>query len=233
VSHDQQVTKIVIPKECKDIVIFVHGFGVRYDSRGLFKDLIGGLQKNWGYAMFDLYSIDEGAVYVSSIYEQTKRLAEVVENIKDSYEGATIHLIAHSKGCIITSLLKPRVSGKVIFLAPPENFGTELEEYFMRYPGSQKTKTELIIPRKDSTITHIPLTYFKESRKIDAQQSMDTFAQNTTVYIIQATTDEVLGRTTYSELKNNPNIQIIPISGDHNFSGEKRVDLINTIMDIL
>lgn len=35
----EQVLKTSIPKSASDIVIFIHGFGVRWDSRGMFTDI--------------------------------------------------------------------------------------------------------------------------------------------------------------------------------------------------
>lgn len=229
----EQVTNINIPKDVKNIVIFVHGFGVRWDSRGMFTDIKLSLPADWGSVLFDFYKVDGKDVYIQSIKDQISRLSSVLEGILKDNPAATIHLIAHSKGCIITSLAIPDVGGKVIFLAPPENFGTKMEDYFRRYPGSKSDDHEIIIPRKDGTITHIPVEFFVEAAQIQAELEMNKYASNREINLVQTTEDEVIGQTSYELLQTNSNVSIHRLVSDHNFTGEYRNKLIESIKNIL
>ena len=226
----KSVQKILIPKNAHDIVIFIHGFGVRWDARGVYTDIVEKLPKDFGSVLFDLYDTSDKDVYIMPIAEQVKRVKTMVQNIMKLHPHATVHLIAHSKGCIITSLSKIVVSGKVFFLAPPESFGTRLETYFKGYPGAKEENGVLIIPRKDGTRTHIPETYFSESKAIDAENCMNTYAKAQKIHLLQTTMDEVIGNTTYSLLSQNSNVSITQIAADHNFTGTHRKELISYII---
>jgi len=227
------VIKKDIPDNAENIVVFVHGFGARWDARGMFVDIKDNLPKGWGAVLFDLYRVEGADVYVESIKYQVDKLKEVIAETKQDNPNVKIHIIAHSKGCIITSLANPEITGKIILLAPPESFGTRLQEYFERYPGVEKTDTEIIVPRKDGTQTHIPLAYFDESQKIDAQEVMKALSATHPFTLLQTTIDEVIGKTTYDQLQNIKNIQITQINSDHNFTGASRAELISHIKEIL
>ena len=222
-----------IPKNAKNIVVFVHGLGSRWDSRGMFTEIKDSLPKNWGSILFDLYYIEGTDVYVSSISEQVDNLKEIIAETKNKNPDARIHIISHSKGCIITAIAMPEVLGNIILLSPPEMFGTKIQSYFERYPGAKKTKSEIIVPRKDRTTTHIPLKYFKESQDVDVQGVMINLSRKHQIILIQTMNDEVLGHTSYDKLQKNKAIKIKQLDADHNFTGESRIKLINLIKELL
>jgi hypothetical protein len=207
--------------------------GVRFDSRGMFTDIRNSLPKTWGSVLFDFYEAQENNVHITSVAEQVTRLKNVVHRIRNQYNTTTIHLVAHSKGCIVTALAKPDISGEVVLLSPPENFGTKLEKYFARYPGAKRTETELIIPRKDGTITHIPLSFFEETSRINAELAMFDYSKQHPIKILQTTQDEVLGKTEYRDLQNDENIEITQMPSDHNFTNQYRKELIKYLSEIL
>ena len=227
----KSVQKISIPKNAQDIVIFVHGFGVRWDSRGVYTDISDRLPEDYGTVMFDLYDVSDKDVYIMPIREQVTRVQTIIRDTKAQNPEATIHIIAHSKGCIITSLSNVHVTGNVFFLAPPESFGTRMETYFKRYPGAIQENNSLIIPRKDGTITHIPESYFAESQVLDAEDCMNHYANSQKVNLLRTTADEVIGDTTYNLLSQNPNVSITEIAADHNFTGIHREELITYILE--
>lgn len=219
------ITDFSIPKSAKNIVIFVHGFGVRWDSRGMFTDIRESLPSEWGSVLFDFYKVKDAHISITPVTEQIESLRTVIRQTKEKAPTATLHIIAHSKGCIITALLRPKVDGEIILLAPPETFGTKLEKYFQRYPGAKEQGNELIIPRKDGTTTHIPLSFFAEIQAINAEQAMLQLSKQHSIHLLQTTEDEVIGKTEYKTLLQNPRIHITPISADHNFTGKHRAAL--------
>lgn len=228
-----RVVKKFIPKKANNIVVFVHGFGVRWDSRGMFTEIKDSLPKDWGYVLFDFYDISGEDVFIISISQQLKLLNEILNEVSSENKTARVHIIAHSKGCVITALAMPNIDGKVILLAPPETFGKNLQDYFEKYPGAKKTKSSLLIPRKDGTITHIPNKYFLESAQIQPEVEILKLSKHKKMIIFQTTEDEVIGRTLYTKLQGNPNIEIIPIISDHNFTGDNRKRLINQLKELL
>ena len=228
----EQVTKIDIPDGAKDIVIFVHGFGVRYDSRGMFTDIKASLPKNIGTVLFDLNQFSENNVYLSSIQDQAVYLQEIYKTIITRYPKKRVHIIAHSLGCVVASIAKLSIDGEVIFLTPPETFGKDhLEAYFRNYKGAVQKGETLIVPRKDGSISHIPVSFFKELSEIDPIDAMLIYAKSKKVHIIQTTKDELIGSTDYSRLSSVADIS--ELASDHNFTGKNRVILLEKIKDII
>jgi len=228
-----QVTRINIPDAATDVVLFVHGFGVRWDSRDMFTDIRDSLPKSWGTALFDLYETEDDDVYITTVDHQVKRLRDIQRLVQKQLPDATIHLIAHSKGCIIASKALLDVAGQIILLAPPETIGRQLEDYLMQYPGAKRTDTELIIPRKDGTITHIPLDFFTQTAQLDPQTLIAEYAKIHPIQLIQTTRDEVIGETAYKKIENCNGVTITQMSSDHNFTGEHRTQLLATICQLL
>lgn len=230
---NQQVTDIQISPTDTDVVVFVHGFGVRYDSRGMFSEIRKQLPTNFGSVLFDFYIIEGNDVFITSIDSQIARLRSVLQEVATKYSKVKVHIVAHSKGCIITSLVQPVVEGNIILLAPPESFGTKLEQYFKRYPNAVITDEEVAIPRRDGTTTHIPNNYFIQTQTIDALGVILSYSKQQTINLLQATKDEVLGETNYKLLLESPDVVIKSLPSDHNFTGINRGNLIDYILDTL
>lgn len=227
-----RITQIDVPVGATDIIIFVHGFGVRYDSRGMFTDIKQTLPKNFGSIMFDFNKVSDKDVYLSSIKEQVEILRGIIENAKTDFPGIKLSVVAHSMGCIITSLAGLNIDGKVIFLAPPDNFGdNRLESYFRHYDGASENNNMLIVPRKDGSISHIPLDFFNEMATIQPIEAMLSYAKTKMINIIQTTRDEVIGATDYGKLSKFANISTIP--SDHNFNDSNREAVIEKLATIL
>lgn len=229
----EQVLKIDTPKNTSDIVIFVHGFGVRWDSRGMFTDIKDSLPSTWGSVLFDFYKADGNDVYITNVEEQVSKLRETIDKVKKEYPDALVHIIAHSMGCVIASLASTEINGKVVFLAPPESFGSRIEEYFKSQPGAQTTASELVVPRKDNTTSHIPIDFFAKLRDLDPEQTLLDYSKLQKINLTQTTDDEVLGRTNYKKLQNNSAITIKIMPSDHNFTDNHRSELLNYISHIL
>lgn len=220
--------KVDIPPNCTNIVIFVHGFGVRLDSRGMFTDIVKNLPKGWGSVTFDLYDNRGNQTYIKSINDQVNLVSNIYTQISSKNPSATIHLIAHSMGCVITALTKIKPSGKVVLLAPPDTFGHGmLESYFRSYPGAHEGKDELIVPRKDGTITHIPYQFFAEMSSADPIDSLHRYSSIKDYILIQTTEDEVIGNTNFESLRDSAHI--IQTPADHNFTGRNRKKILETI----
>ncbi len=229
----QQTIQFDIPDSTTDIVVFVHGFGVRWDSRGMFTDIQASLPKRWGSVLFDFYKIEGHDAYITPIQEQIEHLQAVLYEASQRCPDAKIHVIAHSMGCIIAALTEPEISGKVIFLAPPESFGTRMEKYFKKYPGAMLAKDELSIPRKDGTTTHVPLNFFEQTAAIDAEGAMYAYGKQRSIYLVQTTEDEVISETQYEKLQTCENIHIQKIAADHNFTKNHRREIIALLHNIL
>lgn len=91
-----RITKIDVTVGATDIVIFVHGFGVRYDSRGMFTDIKQSLPRNFGSIMFDFNKVSGKDVYLSSIKEQVEIMRGIIENAKTDFPDKKLNIVAHS-----------------------------------------------------------------------------------------------------------------------------------------
>lgn len=229
----EQVTQINISKDTKNIVIFVHGFGVRYDSRGMFTDIKNSLLKEWGSVLFDLNTVEEKTVTIQSIDSQIAHLRTIHKSIIEKYPLAAVHIIAHSQGCVITAFSGVQTNGRVVLLAPPESMGIKTEEYFKNQPAVKVTQKYFIVPRKDGSTTQIPLNYFRSDGLQNAEENIVKYSETQNLYVLQATEDEVLGATEYAKLRASRSIKVAQIGSDHNFTGENRLKLINYTKDIL
>lgn len=226
---NEQVIQINVPEDADNIVVFVHGFGVRYDSRGMFLDIKNSLPSSWGSVLFDFNKVEGQNVYITNLDDQVTKLLSIVDDVEKNYPSATIHIIAHSQGCIVTALSNTITNGSVIMLAPPETMGKRIKDFFMQQPGVTSTDSELIIPRKDGTTTYLPHGYFSQHKLAAAEQQILNYSYNQKIKLLQTTEDEVLGKTEYSKLKESKNVTLKELDSDHNFSGDSRTALLKYI----
>lgn len=207
-------------------IVFSHGFGVRKDSRGMFTDIAQALS-NFECDLFDYNELLEGGdVRVRPFSEQVKILNDHIVGAGDE----DITLICHSQGCVIASLADTSNVGKIILLAPP----TELSvEHFMQVFGSREgiardSDGTLAIPRTDGTTTFVGRDYLDELTGVDVLAGYQKLADLHDVTIVRATTDNILGETSFDGLVN---VKIIDIEADHDFTGTARTALIRYIAE--
>lgn len=198
----------------------------------MFTDIAESLPVGWGYTLFDFYRVRGKDVYVRSISDQVAHVRDVFKRVSEKHPDTTIHFIAHSMGCAVLALSGLRANGQVILLAPPDNFGNgALEDYFKQYPGAVEKPEELVVPRKDGTVTHIPFKFFTEIRDIDPIEVIWQYSSVNMIEIIQTTEDEVIGMTDLSRLTESAHIAQLP--ADHNFTGKARRQLLDSMGQIL
>ena len=211
----------------KHLIIYSHGFGVRKDDRGLFTDIAAALP-DVQHIMFDYNKVDEAAntLTVAALDVQTQKLLDVIAKARAEHPDAIIDLIAHSQGCVVAALAKPQGIRKTIFAAPPTQvLDTEhkIKDICEQY-GISFTKTDTIrIPRKDGSVTIIPPDYWRVRDSLDAQSMYNEFAKQTSLTVITATEDEVLGSVHFDHLDSST--KIIEMQTGHNFENEGRSEL--------
>lgn len=231
-----QELKLNVPESATNILVFVHGFGVRWDSRGMFTDIEQSLPKSWGKVLFDLYKIDSKDVFVTSINEQVQRLSEVLGQLKFNYPDLKVHLLAHSQGCMITALLKPKISGKVILLAPPEKISQNPKpqsESIFKNRKIKKIKDGLEVTRRNGSKLFIPKLFTEQTLGTDLQKLILVYSKIQFINILSASQDESLGAVRFSILRSSKNIELTTIGGDHNFTSQSRAELIKYVNRIL
>jgi pimeloyl-ACP methyl ester carboxylesterase len=220
----------------KRIVIFSHGFGVAKDSNGLFADIATAFNPDIEPVLFDYNDIDmaTNTMTVHSLGEQAKLLNEHIAQLRQDHPGIPITLIAHSQGCMVAALADSKVD-QVILLAAPETLNLERSERSFadrRRPEHLPDGSIKLTRRKGGTVIILP-GFQSEIRSIDPPTQYNQLATHTSVTIIRAAQDEMLGRRV-DDSHLDPSIGLIKLSGDHNFTDPSdRQSLITTINDLI
>jgi len=85
--------------------------------------------------------------------------------------------------------------------------------------------------RQDGTITTVPSSYWKERGKADPIPLYNEFYKKTDLVIIKAIQDDILGDPSMEKLSGD--IKVTYLDGGHNFDGENRKKLIETVRGFL
>ena len=213
-------------------ILFVHGFGVLKDARGMFADIVTSLSDtNFVPVLFDLNDLDEeGNLVVSDFSEQVRRLKEVW--VKESLD-ADLFIVAHSQGCIITALANLSNVTKTIFLAPPtENEGEEIIEYFKSKPGTEINLQGVSkLARSHGSFTVVPASYWIEKDEVTTGELYGDYIKDHRSEVIRATQDEVISNDGMAAAFQG--IEIQDIATTHNFEGEGGLELVSLVHHLL
>lgn len=217
----------------KHVIIFSHGFGVERDARGMFTDISAAFPASESI-LFD-YNIpnrEENTLTVRPLSEQRDRLLAEVAKANERFPDATIDIIAHSLGSVVTALASPTGIRKTIFLAPPLDSQSSSLERFAGRPGSIIDPKGLSwLARRDGSFTLVPAAFWQERAAIDPIALFNAFAEKTDLTIIFANQDDVVSAEKKPLLA--PDIHIFGIDGDHDFRFEHRAKLLATLNDML
>ncbi len=216
------------------IFIYSHGFGVRKDDRGLLTGIADGIPEVESI-LFDYNDINEieNILTVPSLSKQAEILSEIIKKTQNENPEAVIDLIAHSQGCLVVAIAKPKNIRKTIFLAP--SLDNNLERtiaLFKDRPGSViDIEGTSKLSRKDGSLTIVPAIFWKERQMFEPIPLYNELALETELIIINAKNDDILGNLPGNGL--NEKIKVIELDGNHQFSGEARQPLIDLIKTFL
>ena len=149
------------------LMVYVHGFGVNYESRGLFTNLARRLAaENRRSVLFDLSDYDDsGDCQLLPLSRQVDRLAQVVRQVSDS--GLSLSLLGHSLGCLVISrylLDHQPANEKIIFLAPVthDRVGESMEVGYRRRPTTKDLAGGIEIVGRSGRRTRFSRAYLDE-----------------------------------------------------------------------
>lgn len=182
--------------------------------------------------MFDYNQIDDQAntLTVSPLQEQVHKLKEQLDNIES---GTVVDIVAHSQGCVVVALAKPTNVRQIICLAPPDNVDVDrLINFFGSREGSEiDLNGQSRIPRRDGSTTIIPAAYWQSLKRLDVIRLYNRLPDLSQVKFYIADNDEVLGTSNFD--KTNKRIELVQLSGSHDFTGEAREHLVKLMRDNL
>jgi hypothetical protein len=215
----------------KELVIFSHGFGTRQDDRGLFTDIRDALDDQFIPYLFDYGDIDEleNTLRVPPFSVQVQKLLEIIKQARSDHPGLPVNLVCHSQGCLIAALAAPQEIKRALFLAPSIEHGKDhLVKLFGRRAGSHIDLAGLSkLARRDGSTTLVGPEFWDEYDALDKISAYNTFASDTNLTIIKATSDEVLDLSDYAKL--DPVITIIEQPANHDFTGPGRAPLLDVV----
>ena len=214
-------------------ILFVHGFGVMKDSRGMFTELADVFREHGVTSiLIDLNEKhEEGNIYVNSLSEQARILTETYE--REHSDGSMVDIVCHSQGCVVATLAHIPAIRTTIFLAPPiENNPERTIAYFSRNPESVVDINGVSrFARNDGTSTFVPARYWEDRARIDYQALYKEYISSHETTVVIARNDEVVSNETAEEVFGSSNIVLL--SADHNFTGTAREELRSLVLTIL
>lgn len=215
----------------KHIIVYSHGFGVRKNDRGLFTDIAKALP-GAEHVMFDYNLIDEqtNTLTVSPLQRQVQLLKEQLNKIGSD---AAVDLVAHSQGCVVAALAKPKNVRQVLCLAPPDNVDVErLINFFGSRDGSViDLDGQSKIPRRDGSTTIIPASYWQSLKGLDVIRIYNRLPDLAKVKFLIANEDEVLGMSNFD--KTDERIDLVQLGGNHDFTDDARQPLVDYVKNEL
>ncbi len=216
-------------------IIFSHGFGVRFDDRGLLTEIANAFPQYTAH-LFD-YNLSNEALNtltVQPLTKQAKILESELESFVNNEAPESVSLICHSQGCIVAALadLKTDIIDKIIFLAPPTRLETKrLTRFFEGREGSAIDLEGVSrLARNDSSTTIVPAEYWQEFDDINIEDLYKNLAEKYDLAIVRASEDEVLGETDFSYLSG---VEIIDLPANHNFNSQSRKQLLQILEELL
>jgi hypothetical protein len=203
------------------VIIYSHGFGVRKEDRGLFTAIAKALP-DAQHVMFDYNPIHEesNTLTVKPLDEQMRKLRRVLNETRAEYPDAIIDMVCHSQGCIVAAMLKPRYIRKIIMLTPGDDASVEtvIRNLSRRLPEPIDPTVRTRLARSDGSTTVIHPEYWQSLEGIKPVKLYNLLARVTTLRIISAKQDEVLGDAAFEGL--DPSISRVSLEGGHNFDDE-------------
>ena len=213
-------------------ILFIHGFGVMKDARGMFTDLADSLHDD-GYEsiLIDLNDTDEaGNLVVSDFSEQVRRVREVWDKER---RNCDLRIVAHSQGCIIAALADlPDISKTILLTPPTESSGEEILDYFRSKPATEINLAGFSkLARSDGSFTIVPASYWIEKDSVDTTGLYQKFTEQNSVEVVRATNDEVISNVGMPAAF--PGIAIRDIATTHNFENQGRAELVSLVKELL
>ena len=222
--------EITGPSQAKTVMILVHGFGVKRDSRKLFTEITDAISDYLLVINGDFSEVHEMSTKAIPISMQAERLNRILQFVHETYTPDKIILLGHSQGCLTIGQAQPK-NTEIILLAPPI---IDVAKRFAatpgwNFPGSYLNQTgESILVRSDLVIRVRP-EYWEDLHKINAILLYTQLATTNSVRIIFAEHDEVLGPQ--NALGNVPT-EIIP-EANHDFKDNARIRLLSHLKQAL
>jgi hypothetical protein len=213
------------------LIIFSHGFGVKWDSRGMFTDISSGIGKKYDYIYFNYYNEDsQGNTRIEKLDNQLERFQNILGFALEKYKN--INIITHSFGVLCPLLSSLSKSQTIIILAPPTLIDKEVQLNKVQTRANSKFNPNGYseVKRSDGSTTFINIEFYNSLKSYDIGELLN-HSDIANKFIIQAIEDEVVSNEFNTPL--NSSVNLIEIHGDHNFKDSTRAELLKQIKNTL
>lgn len=218
-----------------EVIVCLHGFGVKRDARGIFTDITAMLSNSASVVLCDLSRNTNGGVEVYPLTVQIEVAEAVIEYALETFNTRQVTVIAHSFGCIVTAYL-PNIQmlKRAILLAPPiSNPKEALLAHFTSRDGAIDSSKPVVFSRRDGTTTTLQTAFWGALDGVDPLSGYKALAAATELSVVVAAEDELIDLKESEQMKTVGVKQYSELSSDHNFNGEGRVFLTEIIEEII
>jgi len=217
--------------ESKKIIILVHGFGVRSESRGLFTSIENEFKNNYLTVRPDFAEMEERHIKTIPFSSQVNRLQIVLDYLDEEYPNKNKIFIGHSQGSIIIAMAKLSNS-QVFLLAPPLKtpFDNFIKTPGWKYPGSNlNLEGESRLVRSDKTLVLVEKKFWDDFRPLDALNLYRELLPTNDVDMILAGDDNIRAKQMFPQGFKGSTVE----HADHDFKEESRSTLLKKLKDII
>ncbi|MEM6998031.1 MAG: alpha/beta fold hydrolase [Patescibacteria group bacterium] len=218
------------------IVIYTHGYGVKWHSKRLFSDIAGHLAKqNIASALFNLSDYDDkGNATFLPLSDQQERLRSVLLRVKELYPIAEVTILGHSMGCgvIMTAYeMLDQMVDRYILLAPAVGApGPRIYEGMSVREGAEVHEDGSVsFPRKDGTTSTFSHRYVQEFSADFDEAYNQHLPQVKDLHIILAEADQRSEQQMKTFMDNGA---VILEGSDHNFENDGHRAVSRSILGV-
>ncbi len=215
--------------QAKTAIIFVHGFGVKRQSRGLFVELESSLPDSVLSVRAEYSQVRNKLCRALPFKDQCLRLKEIINYVQTQYNIDKFIYVGHSQGCITIGLHKPH-NALILLLAPPiiSPFKEFINTEGWKKPGSYLNLTGNSRLVRSDLVIEVPPKFWEEFKKIDAHFLYKYLSKYNNVKLVFAENDTILGK--------QPSIDNILThiinNADHDFSSTSRKEMLNLFKNL-
>ena len=222
--------------QARQTVIFVQGFGVKSDSKGLFTDLAKCFQSSEITSfIFHLSDYDQfGNSYFLPLKEQQRRLGDIHDHVLNKFANKPLTIIGHSLGSGVLSSLMPELKAqRYIILAPTMDYpGSKIKSGLVKYRQAQINGSTISFKRKNGTTSTFSEEYVNQFDIKFSQIYKQVWSKVNNLKIIIP--DQDLSRYAPDLLDFFQTFKPTIMSNcDHNFSDQNRQKLADILLDFL
>ncbi|MCY4088559.1 MAG: hypothetical protein OXF49_00255 [Candidatus Saccharibacteria bacterium] len=217
-------------------VIFVQGFGVKSDSKGLFTDLADYFHASQITSfIFHLSDYDQfGNSYFLPLNKQQERLINIYNYVLQRFPDQPLTIIGHSLGSgVLSSLMLNVKANKYIILAPTmDSPGPKIKSALIKHRQAQVDGQKISFKRKNGVTSTFSQEYVDQFDIKFSQIYQQVWPKIKDLQIIIP--DQDLPRYDENLLNFFQTFQpVIMPDCDHNFSDQNRQKLAATILQFL